>query len=334
MTGRSGSGTPLPDLRLLKARGCGGRAPRCLVFASVPNVFRAVMYLGLMTGDLPFDPADGDTASPEVATGLRAGGTHSSTPIRQLLGPTNVGRSARTWLDRVFLVVAVIAAGFFIATWAMFLTSGGVANIGVDYVLYRDAAVSWLGGGPFYLPHQVSGPYVIAHGDVLYPPPILILLIPFTILPAVLWWVVPIALTAFVVAGYRPQPWAWLTISLCLLYPISGVKILHGNPGLWFAAAIAAGTRLAWPSVLVFLKPTLLPFAFIGIKRRSWWLGLAGLAIVSLAFLPMWPDYVSALLNGRTEAGLLYSLHEVPLVAIPVIAWIGRRPDADHLARA
>lgn len=226
------------------------------------------------------------------------------------------------------LVIAVLSAGLFVATWAQFLMGGGVANIGVDYVLYRDATASWLGGGPFYLSHQLSGPYVITHGDVLYPPPMLVLLVPFTVLPAVLWWLVPIAVTGFVVVGYRPRPWAWLAISLCLLFPITGVKILHGNPGLWFGAAIAAGTRLAWPSVLVFLKPTLLPFALIGITRRSWWRGLAGLAVLSLAFLPMWPDYVSALLNGRAEMGLLYSLNEVPMVAIPVIAWIGQSPSA------
>ena len=235
----------------------------------------------------------------------------------------------RAWVDRLLVVLAVLSAGLFVATWAQFLANGGVTNVGVDYQLYDDATARWLGGGPFYLPHQVSGPYVITHGDVLYPPPILILLVPFAVLPAVLWWLVPMAVTGFIVVGYRPHPWAWLAMSICLLFPITGVKILHGNPALWFGAAIAAGTRLAWPSVLVLLKPTLLPFAFIGVRRREWWLGLAGLAVVSLAFLPMWLDYVSVLLNGRSELGLLYSLNEVPMVVIPVIAWIGRRRDAD-----
>jgi hypothetical protein len=34
-----------------------------------------------------------------------------------------------------------------------------------------DATRRWLGGGPFYLPEQVAGPYFLDWGAILYPPP-------------------------------------------------------------------------------------------------------------------------------------------------------------------
>ena len=72
---------------------------------------------------------------------------------------------------------------------------------GVDFVLYRDAAARWLAGGPYFEPYQLTGPYPITAGDVLYPPVALWLFVPFTILPAVPWWVVPIGVTAWGWAG-------------------------------------------------------------------------------------------------------------------------------------
>ena len=64
---------------------------------------------------------------------------------------------------------------------------------GVDFLLYRDAAARWLAGGPYFEPYQLAGPYPITAGDVLYPPVALWLFVPFTVLPAVLWWAIPIA---------------------------------------------------------------------------------------------------------------------------------------------
>lgn len=237
--------------------------------------------------------------------------------------PPRRSRSRREWLDLACLLLAVVFVGLFLATWAQFYLAGGASNIGVDFSLYHDATVRWLGGGSFYGEYQLQGPYPITHGDVLYPPPVLVLLVPFVFLPAALWWILPITVTAVVLAWHRPRPWAWLLISLCLVYPITGVRIWHGNPGLWVTAAIALGTRYAWPSALVLLKPTLAPFALIGANRRTWWIALAGLAAVSLAFLPMWPDFIRAVLNSRSDAGLLYSLNEIPQDLIPVIAWVG-----------
>jgi hypothetical protein len=49
------------------------------------------------------------------------------------------------------------------------------------------------------------------------------------------------------------------------------------------------------------------------------------LVLVSLAFLPLWPDYVRALANAQTRLGILYSIGDVPLMLIPILAAVARR---------
>jgi hypothetical protein len=202
--------------------------------------------------------------------------------------------------------------------------TSGTSKWAVDYILYHDAADRWLAGDGFYLARQLQGPYEVLHGDVLYPPTILVLLVPFAVLPAFLWWAIPIAIIAAVVVWHEPHPIAWALLAFCLWFPITGVKVIHGNPVLWMTAALAMGTVFGWPSVLVVLKPILAPFALVGAWSRRWWLALGGVVAISLLFLPMWGDYVRVLQNARTPAGPLYSINEVPMLAIPVIAWLGR----------
>jgi hypothetical protein len=228
----------------------------------------------------------------------------------------------RRRVDVAIAAAAVIVGGVFVAMWAQFLLANGTDNVGGDWETYRTAAERWLGGGSFYLERQLAGPYLIQDGDVLYPPPILVLLVPFTLVPDVAWWLVPLGLTAAIVVRHRPAPLGWLLIALCLLFPITGVKLLHGNPGMLFMAAVAGATILAWPAALVLLKPTLLPFALLGITTRRWWIAFAALVGVSLLFLPMWPDFVVAIRDGHSELGILYSLNEFPMIVIPVIAWV------------
>jgi hypothetical protein len=41
----------------------------------------------------------------------------------------------------------------------------------------------------------------------------------------------------------------------------------------------------------------------------------------------MWLDWVTTVLNAR-GGGLLYSVLEAPMLALPLVAWLGRtRPD-------
>jgi hypothetical protein len=194
--------------------------------------------------------------------------------------------------------------------------------VAVDYDIYIDAARRWLAGGTFYDPAQLAGPYDITVGVVLYPPSVMPLLVAFTALPAVLWWAIPIGLTTYAVWRLRPAPVAWPFIALCLAMRATEARLLSGNPVIWAVAALAMGTLYAWPSVLVVIKPSLGPFALFGIRHRSWWVALAALAIMSVPFLKLWLDWVKVVLNSN--GGLDYSLLEVPMMLIPLIAWVAR----------
>lgn len=225
----------------------------------------------------------------------------------------------------VIALTGVALAAAAAVTWATCDAAVTVGRVGADLNLYLVATRGVLEGtGEFYRPHQVFGPYSLADGDILYPPPILLLIVPFLVLPAVLFWLIPIAVVAAVVAWHRPRPWTWPLMALGLAWPITSLKLVHGNPVMWIVAATALGTVLAWPSVLVLLKPSLAPFALIGARQRSWWIALGVLAVLSIPFAGLWADYARVALNARSPNGLLYSLDEVPLMLIPVIAWLGR----------
>ena len=63
---------------------------------------------------------------------------------------------------------------------------------------------------------------------------------------------------------------------------------------MWLAAAVALSTMVGWASVLVFLKPSLAVFSMIGVRTRAWWKSTLVFALVSLAMLPDWRDYLTA----------------------------------------
>jgi len=198
---------------------------------------------------------------------------------------------------------------------------------GVDATLYRDVTQRWLGGGPFFEPRQLAGPYEIEAGDVLYPPVSLVLFVPFAVLPfalaAILWWAIPIGATAWAIAWLRPRPEVWPLLALCVVWPTTLLKTWTGNPVIWSMAAMALGVVYAWPSVLVLVKPSLAPFALFGIWRRSWWVAALVLAVVSVPFGAMWGDWVASVLNSR-GGGFLYSSLEAPMLLLPLVAWLGR----------
>ena len=109
-------------------------------------------------------------------------------------------------------VLGLLAAAPFLVLWVLQWVEAagrwGEASqlLAVDYQLYMDAARSWLADGTFYLPYQLAGPYLVTAGDVLYPPYSLVLFVPFTFLPAILWWAVPIAITAGWSCGIVRRP--------------------------------------------------------------------------------------------------------------------------------
>jgi len=112
-------------------------------------------------------------------------------------------------------------------------------------------------------------------------------------------------------------------IAAGLAYPQTVSQVIYGNTNMWVVAAIAAGARWGWPSVLVLLKPSFAPFALVGARSRRWWAALALLALVSVPFGAMWVDYATAMRNSSLS--WTYALVALPLMFVPLVAWLGRR---------
>ena len=192
----------------------------------------------------------------------------------------------------------------------------------VDWWLYRDAALRWQAGGGYFFPDQLTGGPLVHTSPVLYPPVILWLLVPFAHLPALLWWAVPAGLLAGAILWLRPRGW-WLPLMAVLaMAPFVQGIYLTGRPTMWVAAFLALGLCRGGWAALVLIKPSVFPFALAGIHRRSWWLTLLGLIVLSLPFGSLWLDWVTAIQNSHFD--LLYSLPDALLLAIPVAAWLGR----------
>jgi len=197
-------------------------------------------------------------------------------------------------------------------------------NVGSDYQLYVEATRRWAQGGPFYEPYQLAGPYTIRHGDVLYPPVALVLFLPFTFLPAALWWAIPIATTLAVLVRHRPSVVVWPVMAACVGWQPAQLHIINGNPSIWVMAAVGLGTIFRWPYVLALIKPTHFVFALLGARDPGWWVALAVFLGLCALFLPMWPDWLAVIQNARGGTGLFYSWQEATMPLLPVVAWLGR----------
>lgn len=221
------------------------------------------------------------------------------------------------------VVIGAIGVAFFIAAGNQV---GWTRTWFDDLAIYRDATARILSGDGWYLPRQLNGPYLIESGDVLYPPVAAWFFVPWLFLPAWTFSAIPLAIVAVFVARARPAPWTWPVIAFCLVFPVSLIYIAYANPTIWISAFVALGLRYGWPGVLVLLKPSLAPFALIGTRSRGWWIGLVVLAVGSLPFLAPTIDYPRILLDAR-GASFLYSGTSIPIVVLPLVAWLGRTVD-------
>lgn len=233
------------------------------------------------------------------------------------------------------LLVATICA-----FWSLAFTLQPVwlgRSSGIDFGIYMQALDRWLDTGQWYQARQLTGPYAIALGDVLYPPVLIVLLLPFKVLGGLAWALTPLAIISLSVWRQRPRLWATVLILLCVAIPYTPAKFVFGNPVIWAAAALALaigpGRLSHWPAAFVLLKPSVAVFAFFGVRDRRWWLAAVGLGAISLLFLEATLQYPQVLLDARTNpvdgrGGILYSLQEFPLLAIPLIAWLGARERA------
>ena len=210
-----------------------------------------------------------------------------------------------------------------------------------DYGLYMDATRRWLAGGPFYPPEQVAAPYDLPWGQIFYPPQALALFVPFTVLGPVLGPIlfvgIPLAITAWIVWSWRPGFWAWTAILVVLvLHPDAPLIWIAGTPTVWVVALVALATRWPWVSAFLWFKPSVFPFALVGIRDRRWWAISVAFAVSVIVLWPLMTQWIAVVLNARGEnSGLLYSLSPTALAdpLIPVIAWLGRRrPAPDYEA--
>lgn len=230
--------------------------------------------------------------------------------------------------------MAIVAAVLsFVVIVQQLLVFDFAVRLGVDLQQYTIATQDWLAGRGWLHEWQVAGPYVIPdlvfdpqRLPVLYPPPVILLFLPWATMPVLgpMWWAIPLGIIGTSVRKWRPRSWTWPILVLLAMHPMSFWLVVSGNPVIWASAALALGLRYQWPAVLVLVKPTLAPFALVGITRASWWVALGACVVVSLAFLPMWPDYVRSLLNARTGSSY-YLTSGLWLMLLPLIAWLGRQ---------
>jgi hypothetical protein len=195
------------------------------------------------------------------------------------------------------------------------IRSGTTTAVGIDIGQYLAHTHRWLDGEGWYLPAQLSGPYVVEtiEGNV-YPPTLLYLTVPFAMgAPMVLWYAIPLALIALTFWRHRPAWWAWPILALVLVYPRTWTVVVLGNPAMWAIALGVAGAAWGWPALGATLKLTFAPLALVGIRRRSWWIGLAAAIAMGLPFGTLWFDYVSVLANTESSRGLAYVLGELPI---------------------
>jgi hypothetical protein len=237
--------------------------------------------------------------------------------------------SIARWLA---VLVIVGAGGLAVFLYSALLWTG--TPLGLDLVVYQAAARRWLAGGGFYPGYQMAAPFsftpdvTYALPPLLEPPQMLALFVPSIFVPAILWWAIPIGTIAATVFHWRPAPWALAVILLALVYLPTLRAIAAGNASVWLVAALALATRWRLFAVLVFLRPTLFPFALFGIRHRSWWMAAALLGLVWLIALPMDLDWIRSMVHAQGAGGLLHSLDHIPLISIPLVAYVARQRTA------
>ena len=236
--------------------------------------------------------------------------------VAVVLGPVRWGR--------VFRAVALV--GFAIAGVRALVYLSAIPDqshsLGVDFRLYADAARTWLTTGQFYPAYELAGPYqVLGAGEILYPPIMLWLFVPFTVLPALLWWVLPVGLAWWAVYRMRPAWWGLALIAgLSVTHAVQG-PFFWGTPAIWLLPAVAWGLVLGWPAVFVIVKPTLALFILSGVGcPRGLAIGLVLFGLLAVPFGTMWIDWLTAIRNSDLDAS--YAVTQNALLILPIIAWV------------
>lgn len=245
-------------------------------------------------------------------------------------GRVRGSRVTQRWYRPVALglTVLILAAGA-VVIWAHLAVFASADLIGVDLRLFAELGRRWVETGSIYASWQFS-PYAYDQAagtnDVgrmpgLYPPIAGPFFATVRFVPAVLWWVIPAIMVGYALWRWRPDPRVWPVLAAATLFPSTSGVIAAGGSTMWVTAGIAGGLIWGWPALIVALKPTFLPFLFLGADRRSWWLALGLIALVSILMLPEWVRYIDVLRNAES-LDALYSVADAPLILVPVAAWL------------
>jgi hypothetical protein len=233
-------------------------------------------------------------------------------------------RVARAVCIAVSVVVLGIGALVLQAAYTGVTARG---EIGFDASLYASIGHRWLETGLIYYPAQFLGPYTNSGTVMLYPPPTVLLFAAFSIVPAFVWWVVPLALIAWSMTWLRPPFWVWPLAALAASTTPVIVAILYGNTLLWTLALTCLATRWsAAGAVLLVLKPSDALFALPAMRGRAFWLCLAALVAGGLLTFGSWLTWLEALRNFQGSP--FYSINAWPALATPWLLYAARRQAA------
>jgi hypothetical protein len=234
---------------------------------------------------------------------------------------------ARRWHRRVAVgltaTLLLAAAPVAVARYGAFASRD---LVGVDYLFSVELGRRWLETGTMYLPYQfdeygihdvLTTPQTVSAVAGVYPPIAGPFFAIWTVLPAVLWWLVPLAAVGWSIR--RAAPWTWPLIGLAACWPNAVSAVVVGNTTMWVAAGAALAVNRGWPALVALMKPSLIPLLVLGANRRSFWIGICVLAVISAPMVTEWMRYVVVIRNAESR-GLFYSIHDLPLLVAVVMA--------------
>lgn len=228
------------------------------------------------------------------------------------------------WYRPVALGLAAALLAWAVVVF-VFVAQGIAARgeIGYDPDLFAMFGRRFVTTGEAYFPIQFGEPYRAEGVTNIYPPLAMYLFVPLAYVPIALWWIIPGAVFAWHLWDCRPAPWTWPVMAFLLgLFPtVSG--LIYGSSTMWAVALICIGLRHPAAMAALAFKPVDAFLAVLYVRRRSFWLGLGVVALLAIPFGDLWVEWWRAITNidGGTP---LRNITGVPLLLIPVVAWLGR----------